>query len=570
MAYFKDNAITDSGRRLLAEIQAGGGEFDATRLVVGSGNIPAGKTAATMTAVTTPVVSLEISKKEKTPDGKAIFGGYFSNKDVTTAFRFKEFALYARAIYRNESGAITGTGDEVLYSYGNAGDSADLIPAYSTSTVVEKSLDLVSWVGNETQINLEVSSGVYASQEEVRDIRESLTMVVLENYHRNIAEYVNLDAIAIKESNLSTTDLTSNLTSIISAIQNISPLSVARLVVSGKSGTNNLATAIVAKLKSDAGVPVGNYTVTMDLTVSVGGGYATEILVTLTHSLPYMNDTYSAVFHNGYLSKFSRNRSTEYYWDLTPANTGHSSLLSYMASRYAEHSVIFAHVSGFSDLPSGATLGQGVINLTGGILTVVLYTLSGVYYRNTNSTTDWTSEWCLVPEIKNSVMTVNGSINAKNSITNRNARVIAHNNTDHEVDFINYVDSNGYQGIRVKKESSNLSNAINLVRMANGTFSSYPIFHTGNVPEKRFTATISVNWTLHSDGFYYQDIAVSGILAADSPVVDIVTGSDNALNVQYSKKFAKVFRITTDASKIRVWATEAIDVAIPIQLKVVR
>lgn len=165
MADFSNLAITNKGRMLLADVQAGG-IFDATRLVMGSGAVPVGKTPATMTDVVAPVISIEVNSKEKTPDGKVIFGGYYSNADVTEEFYFKEFALYARAIYRNADGDIIQTGDEVLYSYGNAGNTADLIPAYTTGTVVEKQLEMISYVGSETEVNLTIESDIYTPKRE--------------------------------------------------------------------------------------------------------------------------------------------------------------------------------------------------------------------------------------------------------------------------------------------------------------------------------------------------------------------------------------------------------------------
>lgn len=165
MANFSNNAITDIGRSLFSEVQAGA-VFIPTRIVIGSGEMPTGKTAATMTAVVAPVASLQINKKERTPDGKAIYGGVYSNKDITTAFYFRELALYAKAEYRDESGAVIREIPECLYSYGNAGTSADYMPAYSTSTVVERQMDLVVYVGNDTQIDLSVESGIYVTQEQ--------------------------------------------------------------------------------------------------------------------------------------------------------------------------------------------------------------------------------------------------------------------------------------------------------------------------------------------------------------------------------------------------------------------
>lgn len=165
MGNFSNNAITDNGRSLFAEVQAGA-VFIPTRIVIGSGELPTGKTPAIMTDVVAPVVSLTINKKERTPDGKAIYGGVYTNKDITTAFYFRELALYARAEYRDETGAVLVEVPECLYSYGNAGSSADLMPAYSTNTVVERQMDLVVYVGNNTNIDLTVESGVYVTRAE--------------------------------------------------------------------------------------------------------------------------------------------------------------------------------------------------------------------------------------------------------------------------------------------------------------------------------------------------------------------------------------------------------------------
>lgn len=84
-----------------------------------------------------------------------------------------------------------------------------------------------------------------------------------------------------------------------------------------------------------------------------------------------------------------------------------------------------------------------------------------------------------------------------------------------------------------------------------------------------YTATVTATWAA-SNGYYYQDITVSGMLATDNPIVDFLPGTDNAANAVYSENMCKVLEIFTYANKIRVWATEAISSAFPIQLKVVR
>lgn len=160
MGNFTNNAITDVGRMLLADVQAGA-VFVPTRIVIGSGSMTGGATAQGMTDVITPVKSLAINKKKRTPDGKCVFGGVYTNEEVTEPFYFRELALYAKAVYLNEDGSVKSEGAETLYSYGNAGSTADYMPAYSTSTVVEKQMDLVVWVGNDAQVDLTIESGIY-------------------------------------------------------------------------------------------------------------------------------------------------------------------------------------------------------------------------------------------------------------------------------------------------------------------------------------------------------------------------------------------------------------------------
>ena len=160
MGNFANNAITDVGRMLLADVQYGA-IFTPTRIVIGSGSMPSGATAQGMTDVITPVKSLVINKKKRTPDGKCVFGGVYTNEEVTAPFYFRELALYAKAVYLNEDGSVKSEGAETLYSYGNAGTTADYMPAYSSSTVVEKQIDLVAWVGNDAQVDLSIESGIY-------------------------------------------------------------------------------------------------------------------------------------------------------------------------------------------------------------------------------------------------------------------------------------------------------------------------------------------------------------------------------------------------------------------------
>lgn len=160
MANFGNNALTDSGRVLLSHVQMGA-VFMPTRIVVGSGEIPAGKTAKTMTDVVAPVKELEINKKQRTNDGKVIIGGMYSNQEIASDWYYRELALYAKALYGDGTEV-----EEVLYSYGNAGNTADLMPAYTSGQPVERQIDLIAYIGNDAKVDLSISSGIYIAMVE--------------------------------------------------------------------------------------------------------------------------------------------------------------------------------------------------------------------------------------------------------------------------------------------------------------------------------------------------------------------------------------------------------------------
>lgn len=157
MANFQNNVITDVGRIMFGDVQMGE-TLIPTKIVIGSGRIPAGKTARTMTDVVSPVINLSISKKQKANDGTVVFGGVYSNETIISDFYFRELALYAKA---------GEDGDEVLFSYGNAGETADYMPAYTSGTPVQRQIDLSIYIGNDTQVDLTIADGVYVTADQL-------------------------------------------------------------------------------------------------------------------------------------------------------------------------------------------------------------------------------------------------------------------------------------------------------------------------------------------------------------------------------------------------------------------
>ena len=177
MSKFSNLTVTYAGRIMLADVQAGA-VLIPTKIVIGSGHMPAGKTAQSIAAVVAPVKVLEVNKRKKTADGNVIFGGYYSNADISADFYFRELALFCRAEYRDDSGNVTQAVDECLLVYGNSGDDADFMPAYSGNTVAERQIDIATWIGSDSVVELSIASGLYVTQEQFAEAMGAIDLSI--------------------------------------------------------------------------------------------------------------------------------------------------------------------------------------------------------------------------------------------------------------------------------------------------------------------------------------------------------------------------------------------------------
>ncbi len=157
---------TNPGTLLMADVQ-NGAVLVPTKFVIGTGFMSSGQQPANITSVITPLKEFPVSKKSRTPEGSCIFGFVMSNEDITDAFYLREIALYAKAEYRDGNGNVISTVPEVCLTYGNSGDTADYYPAYSTSTIVERALEISCYIGASAQVDLTIESGIYALKTEI-------------------------------------------------------------------------------------------------------------------------------------------------------------------------------------------------------------------------------------------------------------------------------------------------------------------------------------------------------------------------------------------------------------------
>ena len=155
MSTFIDNDITDAGRALLVELQLGA-VFEPTRMVLGSGWLPEGTTSRTITDVIEPQVSLPITKCEEGENHTAIIGAIYTNQEISEEFYYRELGVYAKAKLPDGTEL-----PEILYSYGNAGSTADLMAPYTSGSAITRVIDLTVYIGNDTEVHLTVGDGVY-------------------------------------------------------------------------------------------------------------------------------------------------------------------------------------------------------------------------------------------------------------------------------------------------------------------------------------------------------------------------------------------------------------------------
>lgn len=83
---------------------------------------------------------------------------------------------------------------------------------------------------------------------------------------------------------------------------------------------------------------------------------------------------------------------------------------------------------------------------------------------------------------------------------------------------------------------------------------------------REYLCTLSTAWTA-TGAYFTQNVAVTGITATDTPIVDIVASTSDYETAQ--KEWSKVFKITTSANTLTFYATKATTIALSVKLKVV-
>ena len=160
MSTFTLNSITVKGLNVIAKLIAGS-TLEFTRIAIGDGAMPSGKTPLTVTDLSHRLFDVPIDSVTSGGNGEATVTGIFSNGDRDTGFFYRELGLFAKD---------PASGAEILYCYGNAAADAEWISPSGASSLIEKKVKIVTLVGNAETVKAQIASGLYETKENVAKI----------------------------------------------------------------------------------------------------------------------------------------------------------------------------------------------------------------------------------------------------------------------------------------------------------------------------------------------------------------------------------------------------------------
>lgn len=160
MANFPALKMTAAGRVLQAKAQTGQ-ELKFSRVGLGDGTL-AGSLDALL-ALVAEKKSLSIRDHKATGDGTSILQVIATNEGLASGFYIREVGLFA---------LDPDTGEELLYSYTNAGAESDFLPGAGGAITYEGLFDLITVVGNADNVTAVIDDYItIALKSEVEALR---------------------------------------------------------------------------------------------------------------------------------------------------------------------------------------------------------------------------------------------------------------------------------------------------------------------------------------------------------------------------------------------------------------
>ncbi len=156
-------AFTNRGRVLQAKA-AIGTQLKFTRIAVGDGQL-SGQVTDELVALIHEVKSLNINELKIMSGNKAKVGGVLTNQGLASGFFWRELGVFTQ----------DPDVGEILYCYGNAGALAEYIPAQGGSEILERQINVVTLVGNASNITAEIDQSlIYANRSDIVDLQNQI------------------------------------------------------------------------------------------------------------------------------------------------------------------------------------------------------------------------------------------------------------------------------------------------------------------------------------------------------------------------------------------------------------
>lgn len=146
------SSVTAAGRRLI-EKAAIGEEIMFTKIVIGDGELEDGVGIGQLTGMINPIIELDINACKIDSEGNAVVSTYLSGDDLDTSFWYREIGLFAE----------DPDDGEILYCYGYAGEYAEYIEKTGNISVIEKTIDVVTVIGEAQTVTAFIKADAVAT-----------------------------------------------------------------------------------------------------------------------------------------------------------------------------------------------------------------------------------------------------------------------------------------------------------------------------------------------------------------------------------------------------------------------
>lgn len=137
--------ITNAGLSILAQAQLGA-QIQFTKIKIGDGFLEEGQDPAQLTDLINTVDELGIYNWTMSDDSTIKVTGLITQGEL--GFYFREIGLFA---------IDPSTNLEVLYAYGNKGNTASFIPKNTSNVTVEERATIITKVANAESVEIHVS-----------------------------------------------------------------------------------------------------------------------------------------------------------------------------------------------------------------------------------------------------------------------------------------------------------------------------------------------------------------------------------------------------------------------------